>query len=198
MIISPAHLQENLGKAGEPEDSAIDHAIDRVEAGVMVILFEKDGEYWLILNRRTRKVEHHKGEICFPGGRKDNKDKDLTETALRETREEMGIAGQNISILGVLNKTETTTGYLITPTVGLISYPYQYDVQNDEVEDVIEFPLSALFREDCTRYEAKLINDRVVMQPAYQYCGNVVFGATARILENFAVHVNQPKLKEPQ
>ena len=198
MIISPAHLQENLGKAGEPEDSAIDHAIGHVEAGVMVILFEKDGEYWLILNRRTRKVEHHKGEICFPGGRKDNKDKDLTETALRETREEMGIAGQNISILGVLNKTETTTGYLITPTVGLISYPYQYDVQNDEVEDVIEFPLSALFREDCTRYEAKLINDRVVMQPAYQYCGNVVFGATARILENFAVHVNQPKLKEPQ
>ena len=198
MIISPAHLQENLGKAGEPEESAIDHAIDHVEAGVMVILFEKDGEYWLILNRRTRKVEHHKGEICFPGGRKDNKDKDLTETALRETREEMGIAGQNISILGVLNKTETTTGYLITPTVGLISYPYQYDVQNDEVEDVIEFPLSALFREDCTRYEAKLINDRVVMQPAYQYCGNVVFGATARILENFAVHVNQPKLKEPQ
>ena len=194
MIISPARLQENLGKAGEPEESAIDH----VEAGVMVILFEKDGEYWLILNRRTRKVEHHKGEICFPGGRKDNKDKDLTETALRETREEMGIAGQNISILGVLNKTETTTGYLITPTVGLISYPYQYDVQNDEVEDVIEFPLSALFREDCTRYEAKLINDRVVMQPAYQYCGNVVFGATARILENFAVHVNQPKLKEPQ
>ena len=42
MIISPAHLQENLGKAGEPEDSAIDHAIDHVEAGVMVILFEKD------------------------------------------------------------------------------------------------------------------------------------------------------------
>ena len=142
MIISPAHLQENLGKAGEPEDSAIDH----VEAGVMVILFEKDGEYWLILNRRSRKVEHHKGEICFPGGRKDNKDKDLTETALRETREEMGIAGQNISILGILNKTETTTGYLITPTVGLISYPYQYDIQNDEVEDVIEFPLSALFQ----------------------------------------------------
>jgi 8-oxo-dGTP pyrophosphatase MutT (NUDIX family) len=194
VIISPAHLQENLGKAGEPEDSAIDH----VEAGVMVILFEKDGEYWLILNRRSRKVEHHKGEICFPGGRKDNKDKDLTETALRETREEMGIAGRNISILGILNKTETTTGYLITPTVGLISYPYQYDIQNDEVEDVIEFPLSALFREDCTRYEAKLINDRVVMQPAYQYCGNVVFGATARILENLAFRVNQPKLKEPQ
>ena len=194
MILSPARLKCNLYKSGKSQDSCENH----VQAGVMVILFDRDGEYWVILNRRTQEVEHHKGEICFPGGRRDSADKDLTATALRETWEEMGILAENISILGVLDETETTTGYLITPTVGLISYPYQYDIQNDEVKDVIEIPLSVLFREDCRRYEAKLLKDQVVTQPAYQYCGNVIFGATARILENLALLIDTGKLKESQ
>ena len=182
MALSPDYIEKVLNEIEEPKNSSGNHIL----AGVLVLLFDKNGEYWVILNRRTQKVEHHKGEICFPGGRKDSLDKNLTETALRETWEEMGISPGSISVLGVLGKTETITGYQITPTVGLISYPYQFNIQNDEVEEVIEMPLSTLFLDDTRRDEAKILEGEVIMQPAFHYENNMIFGATARILNSFA------------
>tara|TARA_Y100000590_G_scaffold232439_1_gene261838 strand:- start:3495 stop:4061 length:567 start_codon:yes stop_codon:yes gene_type:complete len=181
-MLSPADITDRLNKLGESKNSPDGYTA----AGVLLILFERDGEYWIILNKRTQKVEHHKGEICFPGGRRDILDKDLTETALRETWEEMGVGASSINVLGVLENTRTTTGYEITPTVAWVSHPYQYDIENDEVEAIIEIPLSILFNQSARRDEAKIVAGQVVNQPAYQYGGNVVFGATARILNNFA------------
>ena len=65
-------------------------------AGVMVLLYPKDGHPHLILNKRTDKVEHHKGEISFPGGAQDPQDKSFLDTALRETEEEMGIRRSDV------------------------------------------------------------------------------------------------------
>ena len=132
-MISPGYIKTRLNKLGETNSSSKGYTA----AGVLLILFERDGEHWIILNKRTQKVEHHKGEICFPGGRKDILDKDLTETALRETWEEMGVQPNDVSVLGVLETTQTTTGYEITPTVAWISHPYQFDIENDEVEEII-------------------------------------------------------------
>ena len=193
MTLSPACIANVLNGIGEPKNSSGNH----IPAGVLVLLFDKNGEYWVILNRRTQKVEHHKGEICFPGGRKDSLDKDLTETARIETWEEMGISPGSISVLGVLGKTETTTGYQITPTVGLISYPYEFNIQNDEVEEIIEMPLSTLFSDDSRRDEAKILEGEVIMQPAFHYENNMIFGATARILNSFAFLIDSRNLKEP-
>tara|TARA_B100000586_G_scaffold112405_1_gene80952 strand:- start:1470 stop:2054 length:585 start_codon:yes stop_codon:yes gene_type:complete len=193
VTLSPAYIENVLNGIGELKNSSGNH----IAAGVLVLLFDKNGEYWVILNKRTQKVEHHKGEICFPGGRKDRLDKDLTETALRETWEEMGISPGSISVLGVLGKTETTTGYQITPTVGLISYPYQFNIQNDEVEEIIEMPLSTLFSDDSKRDEAKILEGEVIMQPAFHYEDNMIFGATARILNSFACLIDSRNLKEP-
>ena len=193
MTLSPAYIANVLSGIRELKNSSGNH----IPAGVLVLLFDKNGEYWVILNRRTQKVEHHKGEICFPGGRKDRLDKDLTETALRETWEEMGISPGRISVLGVLGKTETTTGYQITPTVGLISYPYQFNIQNEEVEEIIEMPLSTLFSDDSKRDEAKILEGEVIMQPAFHYEDNMIFGATARILNSFACLIDPRNLKEP-
>ena len=181
-MISPDDIKNRLNKLGEINSSPENYTA----AGVLLILFERDGEHWVILNRRTQKVEHHKGEICLPGGRKDTLDKDLTETALRETWEEMGLEAVDINVLGVLETTRTTTGYEITPTVGWVSHPYKYDIENDEVEEIIEIPLAVLFSGTARRDESKLMAGQVVNQPGYQYGGNIVFGATARILNNFA------------
>ena len=186
-MISPGYIKTRLNKLGETNSSSKGYTA----AGVLLILFERDGEHWIILNKRTQKVEHHKGEICFPGGRKDILDKDLTETALRETWEEMGVQPNDVSVLGVLETTQTTTGYEITPTVGWISHPYQFDIANDEVEEIIEIPLAVLFSRCARRDEAKLLAGQVVNQPAYQYGGNLVFGATARILNNFADTISE-------
>ena len=92
----------------------------------MVLLTHRDGEYWIILNRRTMTVKHHKGEISFPGGSKDVTDPDLLFTALRETQEEMGINPEEVEVLGKIDVTPTQTGFLISPYVGIIDHPYKF------------------------------------------------------------------------
>ncbi len=155
-------------------------------AGVMVLLFEREGEHTVILNRRTNIVDHHKGEISFPGGRMESDDEGLLDTALRETFEEMGIKKEYITVLGSIDDTQTKTGYMIRPFVGIIDYPYSYTLSKYEVEEVLEMPLFGLFRSEYQRDEIHLIQKNEVKSPVYVFDGNVVFGATARILENLA------------
>ena len=107
---------------------------DLTLAGVMVLLFQREEEYTVILNRRTRTVGHHKGEISFPGGRMEAGDEGLLDTALRETFEEMGISREKIQVLGRIDDMQTKTGYMIRPFVGVIDYPYNYKLSNEEVE----------------------------------------------------------------
>ena len=114
-------------------------------AGVMVLLTHRDGEYWIILNRRTMTVKHHKGEILFHRGSKDVTDSELLFTALRETQEEMGINPEEVEVLGKIDVTPTQTGFLICPFVGIIDHPYKFSLSKSEVESILEIPLSGLF-----------------------------------------------------
>ena len=155
-------------------------------AGVMVLLFQREGEYTVILNRRTRMMEHHKGEISFPGGRMEVGDGCLLDTALRETFEEMGISREKIQVLGRIDDMQTKTGYMIRPFVGVIDYPYNYKLSSQEVEEVLELPVDGLFSSECQRDEIHMIGKKQVKAPVYVHEGNVVFGATARILRNLA------------
>ncbi len=155
-------------------------------AGVMVLLTQRDGEYWIILNRRTMTVKHHKGEISFPGGSKDVTDSDLLFTALRETQEEMGINPEEVEVLGKIDVTPTQTGFLISPYVGIIDHPYKFSLSRSEVESVLEIPLSGLFSTHYRSDEIKSSKNQLQKAPAYSFDGNVVYGATARILDNLA------------
>ena len=155
-------------------------------AGVMVLLFQREEEYTVILNRRTRMVEHHKGEISFPGGRMEVGDEGLLDTALRETFEEMGISREKIQVLGRIDDMQTKTGYMIRPFVGVIDYPYNYRLSNEEVEEVLEMPVAGLFSPEYQRDEIRITGKKQDKAPVYVYEGNVVFGATARILHNLA------------
>ena len=159
---------------------------DLTLAGVMVLLFQREEEYTVILNRRTRMVEHHKGEISFPGGRMEAGDEGLLDTALRETFEEMGISREKIQVLGRIDDMQTKTGYMIRPFVGVIDYPYNYRLSNEEVEEVLEMPVAGLFSPEYQRDEIRITGKKQDKAPVYVYEGNVVFGATARILHNLA------------
>ncbi|PKB59984.1 MAG: hypothetical protein BZY65_02175 [SAR202 cluster bacterium Ae2-Chloro-G2] len=155
-------------------------------AGVMVLLTHRDGEYWIILNRRSMTVKHHKGEISFPGGSKDVTDSDLLFTALRETQEEMGINPEEVEVLGKIDVTPTQTGFLICPFVGIIDHPYKFSLSKSEVESILEIPLSGLFSTNYRCDEIKSSKDQLQKVPVYSFDGNVVYGATARILNNLA------------
>jgi 8-oxo-dGTP pyrophosphatase MutT (NUDIX family) len=153
-------------------------------AAVLIPLFKKDGEYYLLFTRRTDQVEHHKGQISFPGGRQDEKDKDLLTTALREAREEMGIEEKDVRILGELDDICTaTTDFCVSPFVALIPYPYPFKVNSQEIEEVLEVPLSVLLDESRFRQELHKRDGKPFRVYFYQHKDRTIWGATATILK---------------
>ena len=154
-------------------------------AGVMLLIYRKNGEHCVLLNRRTDQVEHHKGEISFPGGRRDENDATLLETALRETEEEMGLRREDIEPLGDLDDIPTSSKFLISTYVGTIEYPYHFKPNDSEVAEVLEIPLSALMDPKNVRDEVRIVDQHLVNSPAYAYDGHLIFGATARVLRRF-------------
>jgi len=157
---------------------------NRIPSAVLVPVYYKQGQYWLLFTKRTDKVREHKGQISFPGGGSHGGDKTPLDTALRECAEEIGLASADVKILGELDDIATTTSnYIISPFVALIPYPYQFKVDGWEVEEIIEVPISALLGEDCRRQETEIIGG--VTSYSYHYQGRVIWGATARILRQF-------------
>jgi 8-oxo-dGTP pyrophosphatase MutT (NUDIX family) len=136
-----------------------------------------------VFTRRRADLRRHAGEISFPGGRHDPEDADLRETALREAEEEIGLARADVTILGELDPTSTfVTGYLIHPFVGLIAAPRRWQTSPAEVDAVLELPLQAL-REGRTRTRLER-RGMSFETDAYIVDDNLIWGATARIVEN--------------
>ncbi len=147
-----------------------------------------DGEPHAVLTRRRADLRRHAGEISFPGGRHDPEDSDLRETALREAEEEIGLARTEVRVLGELPPVSTfVTGYLIHPFVGLIPTGQRWRASPREVDAVLELPLRAL-REGRTRtrMERRGISFET---DAYIVGEHLVWGATARILDDLYEHI---------
>ena len=92
----------------------------------------------------------------------------------------MGISQGQVEVFGSISSVQTNTGFDITPFVGYISYPYHCEINKDEVESVIEFPINGVFDENFKRSPASESE-----YPVFEYNEHVVFGATARILSDF-------------
>ena len=157
-----------------------------VPSAVLVPIYYKQGQYHILFTQRTERVKEHKGQISFPGGARQEGDKTLLDTALRESAEEIGLAPGQVKILGELDDTITTTSnYIVSPFVGVIPWPYKFQVDGWETEAIIEAPISALLDKDCLREETEIKSGRAVSSYFYHYQGKVVWGATARILHQF-------------
>jgi len=154
-------------------------------AAVLVPLFKKGEGCHILFTKRTDQVKYHKGEISFPGGVFDEKDSGLERTALREAFEEIGLKGNDVQIVGVLDDIVTITEFIVTPFVGLFSYPYPFKLSLIEIEELIEVPLSYLLDEECFGERIIVRGDRKEMVYSYQYENHIIWGATARILKQF-------------
>ncbi len=155
-------------------------------AAVLVPLFEKGGLPYVLFTKRTEKVKHHKGQISFPGGVVDEGDEDMEATALRETFEEIGMGREDVEILGKLDDAFTiSSGYLITPVVAEIAYPYPFSINEEEIEELIEVPLEAFLDEDSWTEEMYPDGGERVPGYRFEYEGRIIWGATARIIRQF-------------
>jgi len=157
-------------------------------AAVLVLLYEKQGDIHILLTKRTDTVADHKGQISFPGGVCDKEDESLEATALREAFEEVGINPEGVEILGLLDDGLTVaTSYIITPVVGALPTPPRFSISPEEVKEVIEIPLS--FFQNASRQKTPSHTPGVPQSPpgypTYHYGKHVIWGATARILDQF-------------
>jgi 8-oxo-dGTP pyrophosphatase MutT (NUDIX family) len=175
---------------------------EQVAAAVLVPLFQDGaGDLRVVLTKRRSDLRRHAGEISFPGGRQDPLDANLAETALREAEEEIGLVRDDLTIVGALERTSTfATNYAIHPFVALLDdqgsqgsliggepTDRNWRPSEREVETVIEPTLASL---RSARGRTTIERRGFVFETdAYLFDGQVVWGATARIIEELLARV---------
>lgn len=153
-------------------------------AAVLVLIHPRAGEPHVIFTERTNHVEHHKGQMSFPGGACDDEDDCHETTALRETWEEIGVEREHVRVIGTLDDMVTISNFRVTPFVGVLEYEgaYPYSINDHEVARVVEVPLTFLLEEGNMELEVRQHQGREVLVPAFSYNGHRIWGATARML----------------
>ena len=156
-----------------------------VKAAVLVPIVDR-GEPLLVFAKRTDRVGTHRGQISFPGGRVDPSDGGFLEAALREAEEEIGLPRTAVEPLGALDDTETVaTQFIITPFVGVVRTPVAWQPDGHEIEKVIEVPLAALRDRANLRVEHRERGGVLHEILFWDYQGETIWGATARILKQY-------------
>ena len=178
----PLKQLENFYSAYEPASKT---STDTVRAAVLCPLYIEKGLLKMLFIKRSQTVRTHKGEISFPGGVREAEDFSLEATSIRETEEEIGVQKSDITIFGGLDEVNTTTGFLVSPFVGTIPHPYQFKLSLDEVDSLITLAVDDFLKPD-NKIDFYYFNGRSLQpQLAYKIDGQVVWGATAKIMEQF-------------
>lgn len=155
-----------------------------VPAAVLLPLFLRNGNYYLLFTKRTDHLLHHSGEISFPGGAL-NPEEEPEMGALRETWEEVGINPSHVEILGALDDFYSIHHYLVTPFVGLMPGDYPYTVNPGEIERIIEAPVDYFLNPAVLRMEPRQWQGQSFMVRHYDFYGDDIWGLTAAILAQF-------------
>ena len=153
---------------------------------VLIPLFRDNGECKVLFTKRTHKVEEHKGQISFPGGGVEEEDGSFEETALRETFEEVGVLPGDVTLLGRADDAVTVaSNFIIHPVVGTIPYPYAFKINPVEVARLVPAPLRIFMPGSSFMEEGEVEYGGASYHSInYRYDGEVIWGATARIMRD--------------
>lgn len=155
------------------------------EAGVLVP-FVRIEESWhlLFIRRPASERDFHGGQVAFAGGKRDPEDPDITATALREAHEEIGIAPQDVQILGQLNPHHSISRFRIAPVVGTLPWPYNLNLNPEEVARAFTISLQWLAQPENHEIRYRHLADVPEPVPVVyfqEYDNEMLWGATARI-----------------
>ncbi len=201
-LLSPAQIRERLGRSqselgwrgsGHLKRVRGDHDLNPdimpkgplKLASVLVPLVMRSDELTVLLTKRTAHLQAHAGQISFPGGGIEECDSDAIACALRETEEEIGLSRASVEIVGRLDTYVVRTGFQVTPVVGLVTPPFEMKVDDFEVAEVFEVPLSFIL--DRRNHERRVREDFGGLKREFwvmPYRDYYIWGATAGMLVN--------------
>ncbi len=156
------------------------------QSAILLLLYSKEDIPHFVLMKRSSKLRTHKGQISFPGGQKDKLDDSYYHTALRETFEELGVEQKHIQLLGKLTPLYIpVSNFMVHPFIGYSNSYLPFTPNNEEVQEVIEVPISKLLDAKSVAKEVWEKDEKNYCRPFFDFYGHKVWGATAMILSEF-------------
>lgn len=185
VINDPVRCEHLLGEFGSRRRKKSIPADQLVASSVLLPLFEKNGQTHILFIRRSDTVSHHKGEISFPGGRMERSDSSLTDTALRETQEEIGLSRERVRIIAELDDYVTPYNFHITPFAGFVNMPDVLIPDHREVAEIIDVPLVFFLNRQNYSAGYRLYNKTVYHLHFFRYGQHTIWGITGYIMHEF-------------
>ncbi|MDW3651303.1 MAG: CoA pyrophosphatase [Bacteroidia bacterium] len=164
------------------------------EGGVLALLYPKESDLHMCFMERSRDGGVHSGQVSFPGGKREVYDRDLAATALREAEEELGIPAHQVELLGQFSQLYIpASNFMVSPFVGSLGFRPDFDLDEREVANLIEVPLQRLLEEESQEIEIKIREDFSVEAPAWLINDQIIWGATAMMLNELLVIIRSLK-----
>lgn len=153
-------------------------------AAVLVPIVDRAEGLSVLLTQRTDHLDHHPGQVSFPGGRVEEHDEDTVATALRETEEEIGLNRSYVEIIGTLDQYRTGTGFDVTPVVGLVRPGFTLALDSFEVAEAFEVSLDFVLDPANHKRESQVWKGEERHYYVFPHDEYYIWGATAGMLVN--------------
>lgn len=158
-----------------------------LSSAVLILFYQDEGKWCFYVIRRSVDGHAHSGQIGFPGGRRENTDKDLWETAIREAEEEIGISQKLIEKIGALSTIYLpVSNFKVSPFIGFINTKHNTVANPDEVAQIISIPIEEFLRAqnktETTVTRPNKPEDKISVNAYHLLDGTIIWGATAIIL----------------
>lgn len=159
------------------------------KASVLIGFVERQDGLNVIFTKRARHLKHHPGQVSFPGGKYEPDDVDLSDTALRETFEEVGIARDKVTIFGQMPELVTVSQFTVTPFLAFVDANYQTQIDANEVDEVFEVPANVLLDRTQLHSQKFRINNFSHRVFGMSYQQHFIWGMTAQIIDAMQKHI---------
>jgi 8-oxo-dGTP pyrophosphatase MutT (NUDIX family) len=188
LLMAPAYRRKSIMEQSIPDNAVL--------SSVLILLYDREDEIYLVFIKRAEYEGVHSAQISFPGGKVEPEDINFSFTAIRESKEEIGIIPSNIEVIGALSPLFIPpSNFIVYPFIGVIESSPLFVPDPVEVQGIIEIPLNHFFRpENKTEHEIIRIDGKLYPVPGFTFKDHFIWGATAMILSEFLavlMHINE-------